>query len=118
MSDNHKVRPEGTGVDYGPIGVGLIGVMITAAAFVALIVAGLAAADLFPAASGPANALRDRGVWSATRAWANPLGIVGLAVLFAGAVPYALSNIRKAISYRRDALALALPMVLSKGTPS
>ena len=118
MTTKPQARPAGVGTDYGPLGVGLLGVMVTAAAFVALIVAGLAAADLFPAASGPADALTDRGVWAATRAWANPLGIVGLAVLFAGAVPYALSNIRNTISYRRDAMASALPVILSKGTHS
>ena len=118
MTTKSHVRPEGAGLDYGPLAVGLLGVMVTAAAFVALIVAGLAAADLFPATSSPADALRDRGFWSATQSWANPLGIVGLAVLFAGAVPYALSNIRKTITYRRNAMASALPVILSKGTPS
>lgn len=118
MTDTNHVRPAGAGDDYGPLGVGLVGVMVTVGAFIALIVAGVAAADLFPASSGAADALRDRGIWSATRAWANPLGIVGLAVLFAGAVPYALSNIRKTITYRRDAMTSALPLILSKGTPS
>lgn len=118
MTTKPHVRPAGAGIDYGPLAIGLLGVMVTAATLVALIVAGLAAADLFPATSGPADALRDRGVWSATQAWANPLGIVGLAVVFAGAVPYALDNIRKTISYRRDAMASALPVILSKGTPS
>jgi len=92
--------------------------MVTVAALIALIVAGLAAADLFPLASTDAQALTDRGVWASTRAWANPLGIVGLAVLFAGAVPYALHNIRTTITYRRDAMTHALPIVLSKGTDS
>lgn len=118
MTDKQQTRPTGNGSDYRPLAVGLLGAMITAAAFVALIVAGLAAADLFPAGSGPADTLQDRGVWAATRAWANPLGIVGMAVLFAGAVPYALTSIRKTITYRRDAMASALPVILSKGTPS
>ena len=114
MTTQPHVRPDGVGSNYGPLGVGLVGVMVTAAALIALIVAGVAAADLFPATSGPADALRDRGVWSATRAWANPLGLVGLAVLLGGAVPYALHNIRKAITYRADAMSTALPTLLTK----
>ena len=67
---------------------------------------------LFPSTSSRAEALRDQGVWSATRSWANPLGIGGLAVLFAGSVPYALYNIRTTITYRRDVMASALPLLL------
>lgn len=118
MTTKQLIPSDKGGVNYGPLAVGLIGAMVTAAAFIALIVAGLAAADLFPNTSGAADALRDQGIWSATRAWANPLGIVGLAVLLGGAVPYALSNIRKTISYRRDAMASALPIILTKGAPS
>lgn len=118
MTTNRTDQSERAGVNDGPLAVGLLGSMVTAAAFIALIVAGTAAADLFPATSSTADALRDRGVWSATQAWANPLGIVGLAFLFAGAVPYALSNIRKSISYRRDAMVSALPVILTKGPMS
>jgi hypothetical protein len=105
-------------VNYGPLAVGLVGAMVTAAAFIALIIAGLAAADLFPATSSASDALQDRGIWSATRAWANPLGIAGLAVLLGGAVPYALYNIRNTISYRRDSMASALPAILTKDATS
>lgn len=91
------------------------GVMATMAAFVALVIAGAAAADLFPATGSAAEAASDRGVWMATRAWANPVGLAGLAVLFAVAIPYALSNIRSAIGQRRDAMVTGLP-VLIKGT--
>ncbi len=114
MTTRPHDRPRAAGSDYGPLGVGLLGVLVTAAALVALIVAGLAAADLFPATSSPADALSDRGNWAATRAWASPLGLLGLAVLFAGAVPYALSNIRTAISHRADAMTTSLPSLLTK----
>ena len=114
MTKEPHDRPAEVGLDYGPLGVGLVGVMITAAALVALIVAGLAAADLFPVTSGPAEALTDRGVWAATRAWASPLGLLGLAVLFAGAVPYALGNIRTAIGHRATAMTTSLPALLAK----
>ncbi len=113
-----STRPAGAAIELGPLAVGMVGVMVTAGAFIALIVAGIAAADLFPATSGAAEALKDQGVWKATQAWANPLGIVGLAVLFAGAVPYALINIRKTISYRRDTMATGLPVLLQKGSQS
>jgi hypothetical protein len=48
----------------------------------------------------------------ATQAWANPVGLVGLAVLFAGAIPYALTNIRSAIGQRRDAMVAGLPALI------
>lgn len=116
MSTEPQTRPAGAGTGAGPLAVGLVGVMVTVVAFIALIVAGVAAADLFPATSGPAEALRDRGVWTATQAWAAPLGLVGLAVLFAGAVPFALSNIRKAIGYRAAAMTTSLPIIFAKGS--
>ncbi len=118
MTTKQSNPSAGAGVNYGPLAVGLVGAMVTGAAFIALIIAGLAAADLFPATSSAADAMRDQGVWSATRAWANPLGIVGLAVLFAAAVLYALNNIRTTISYRRDAMVSALPVILTKGATS
>lgn len=118
MTTSKRAQPSRTNGTYGPLTVGAIGVMITAVTFIGLIVAGVAAADLFPATSGPTDALRDRGIWSATQAWANPLGIVGLAVLFAGAVPYALINIRNTITYRRDVMTNTLLVILSKGSPS
>lgn len=115
MTSKEAERPVGAAVNYGPLSIGAVGMMITAVAFIALLVAGIAASDLFPVASDAEEALKDRGVWQATQAWANPFGIVGLAVLFAGAVPYALSNIRKTIRYRRDAMATALPAILGTG---
>jgi len=96
----------------GPLAVAGVGLMVTMAAFVALIVAGVAAADLFPATNSAAEAASDRGVWMATQAWANPVGLVGLAVLFAGAIPYALTNIRSAIGQRRDAMVAGLPALI------
>ena len=80
-----------------------------------IVVAGIAAADLFPATGSAADTAADRGVWMASQAWANPVGLVGLALLFAVAVPYALSNIRSAIGQRRDAMVSALPALI-KGT--
>lgn len=97
----------------GPIGTAVLGTMVVTAAFVALIVAGLAAADLYGTAGGDAS---DRGVWMATQAWATPLALTGLAVLFAGAVPLALSNIRSSISTRRDSMVSGLPIILADTT--
>lgn len=99
----------------GPLAAAGVGVMVTTAALVALIVAGVAAADLFPVTGSAAEAASDRGVWMATQAWANPVGLVGLAVLFAVAVPHALLNIRSAIGQRRDEMVTALPALI-KGT--
>lgn len=84
--------------------------MIVTAAIVALIVAGIAAADLFSPSSGAAS---DRGVWMATQAWATPLALTGLALLLAGAVPIALRNIRLSISFRRDSMVHNLPTILA-----
>lgn len=94
----------------GSIGIAVLGVMIVSAAFVALIVAGTAAADLFSPAGGDVS---DRGVWMATQAWSTPLALTGLAVLFAGAVPVALHSIRSAISFRRDSMVSGLPVILA-----
>ena len=49
----------------------------------------------------------------ATQAWANPVGLVGLAVLFAAAIPAALHRIRDAIDDRRDAMVHALPALIT-----
>lgn len=95
-----------------PLAVTAGGVMVTMGAFVALVVAGLAAAGLFPATDGAAEAARDRGVWMATMAWATPLGLAGLGVLFGVAVPLALRNIRQAIDHRRTALVASLPLLI------
>lgn len=91
------------------IGLALVGVMTVAAAFVALIVAGLAAGDVFSPSGGAAS---DQGVWMATQAWATPLALTGLAVLFAGAIPLALRNVRSSISFRRDSMASGIPTIL------
>ena len=108
-------RSKDTG-DQGALVAAGVGVMGTMAAFVALVVAGIAASDLFPATGSAAEAASDRGVWMATQAWANPVGLVGLAVLFAIAVPYALFNIRSAIGQRRDAMVTALPALITGAT--
>lgn len=94
----------------GPIGIAVLGVMIVTAALVAVIIAGTAAAELFSASGGDVS---DRGVWMATQAWATPLALTGLAVLFAGAIPVALRNIRSAISFRRDSMVSGLPVILA-----
>lgn len=99
----------------GPIVAASVGVMVTMAALVALIVAAVAAANLFPATGSAAQAASDRGVWMATQAWANPVGLAGLATLLAVAIPYALFNIRSAIGQRRDATVTGLPALI-KGT--
>ena len=90
-----------------------VGLMATMAAFAALVVAGLAAADLFPDTGGTTEAAADRGVWMATQAWAGPLGIAGVAVLFGLAIPLALRNVRSAIDHRRDAMVTALPTLMN-----
>jgi hypothetical protein len=92
-----------------PIGLALLGVMTVAAAFVALVVAGIAAGDVF---SPSGDAASDQGVWMATQAWATPLALTGLAVIFAGAIPLALRNVRSSISFRRDSMANGLPRIL------
>lgn len=110
---NHTTSTRDTGTGSpgaGPTGIAVLGVMIVTAAFVALIVAGTAAADLFSPSGGDVS---DRGVWMATQAWATPLALTGLAVLFAAAVPIALRNIRTAISFRRDAMVNGLPVILA-----
>lgn len=88
------------------------GISVTMAAFIALIVAGIAAADVFPATGAAAEVAADRGVWASTQAWANPLGITGVAVLFGVAIPLALRNVRSAIDHRRTALVTALPILI------
>lgn len=92
-----------------------VGLMATMVAFIALVVAGVAAADLFPATGGAAEAAADRGVWMATQAWANPLGITGVAALFGLAIPLALRNVRSAVDHRRDAMVSALPTLITNG---
>ena len=97
----------------GPLIVAGLGLAITIAAFVALVVAGAAAADLYPATGSAAQAAADGGLLAATQAWANPLALTGIAVLLALAVPYALINIRSAIGQRRDAMVTTLPALIS-----
>lgn len=99
----------------GPLVAAGVGVMVTMVALVALVVSAAAAADLFPAAGSAAEAASDRGVWMATQAWASSVGLAGVAVLLAVAVPFALSSIRSAIGQRRDAMVTALPALI-KGT--
>lgn len=89
-----------------------IGTMATMAALVALIIAGIAGADLFPATGTASQAAADRGVWAATQAWANPLALTGLGVIFGVAIPLALHNVRSAIDHRRSAMVTALPALI------
>lgn len=109
MPDTNPGRSDGTTT---PLVVTAVALMATMAAFIALIVAGLAAADLFPVAGDAADAAADQGVWTSTQAWANPLGILGLGVLFGAAIPLALRNVRSAIDYRRTAMVAALPALI------
>lgn len=81
--------------------------MVTMAAFVALIVAG-AAADVF---SGTGSA-SDQGVWMATKAWATPLAVASVGLIFGVAIPLALQNVRSAIDHRRRAMVAALPTLI------
>jgi hypothetical protein len=102
-----------SGSGSAPIGLALLGVMTVTVAFVALIVAGIAAGDIFSTSGGTAS---DQGVWMATQAWATPLALTGLAVIFAGAIPLALRNVRSSISFRRDSMASGLPQILHTAT--
>lgn len=95
-----------------PLAVTATSVMATMVAFIALIVAGIAATGLFPATGGAAEAAQDRGVWMATQAWGNPLGLAALGVIFGVAIPLALSNVRQAIDHRRTAMVAALPTLI------
>lgn len=95
----------------------VLGIALTATitAFIALVVAGIAAADLFPVTGSAADAAADRGVWMATQAWANPVAIAGVAALFGLAIPLALRNVRSAIDHRRNAMVTALPTLITTG---
>ncbi len=91
-----------------PLAVTAVGVMTVMAAFIALIVAGINAGDFFGGGTAA-----DQGVWMATVAWANPLGLVGMAILFGGSVIIALNNIFGHIRYRRDSMANGIPKILA-----
>jgi hypothetical protein len=82
--------------------------MVTMAAVVALIVGGVAAAD---AVSGSGTA-SDLGVWMATKAWATPLAVASVGVIFGVAIPLALQNVRSAIDHRRRAMVATLPTLI------
>ncbi|HUV11874.1 MAG TPA: hypothetical protein VMX12_12930 [Acidimicrobiia bacterium] len=78
-------------------------------AFAALVYAGVTIANVF-SASG--DAARDTGVFRSITAWATPLGLFGVATLFAAAIPLSLAQIRTGIQERRNALSTALPQLL------
>ncbi len=94
---------------FVPLAVTAVGVMTVMAAFIALIVAGINAGDFFGGGT-----IADQGVWRATVAWANPLALVGMAVLFGGSVILALNNIFGHIRYRRDSMANGIPVILAR----
>lgn len=54
----------------------------------------------------------DRGIWMSTHAWANPLALSGLGLIFGVAIPLALRNVRDAIGGRRDAMVAHLPALI------
>ncbi len=97
-----------------PLAVTAVGVMTVMAGFVALIIAGVNAGDLF----SPSGVASDQGVWMATRAWANPLAQIGMAILFGGAVILALNNIFGHIRYRRDSMVEGLPAIIARSQAS
>ncbi len=94
---------------FVPLAVTAVGVMTVMAASIALIVAGINAGDFFGGGT-----ITDQGVWKATVAWANPLAIFGLAILFGGAVILALNSIFGHIRYRRDSMANGIPVILAR----
>lgn len=89
-----------------------VGAMATMAALVALVVAGVAGGALFPATGSASAAAADRGIWTATQAWANPLALAGAGVIFGVAIPLAVRNIRSAIDHRRAVMVAALPSLI------
>lgn len=88
-----------------------VGVLVVIGAFVALVVAGINVADTLAAAGDVA---RDTGVFRAITAWATPLGLLGVATLFAVAIPAALARVRGGIGERRDALVESLPRLIAQ----
>jgi len=93
-----------------PLAVAAVGVMTVMAGFIALIIAGVNAGDFF----SPSGVASDQGVWMATRAWANPLAQIGMAILFGAAVILALNNIFGHIRYRRDSMIKGLPTIIAR----
>lgn len=87
-----------------------LGLVVVTVSFVALIVAAVTVADVFTAS--PSDPQADQGVWAATRAWAEPLGILGVATLFGVAIVSALWRIRFSMEGRRDALVAHLPALV------
>lgn len=87
-----------------------LGLMVVMASFIALIVAAVTVADVFTAS--PSDPQADTGVWAATRAWAEPLGILGVATLFGVAIVSALWRIRFSMDGRRNALVEHLPRLI------
>jgi len=104
-----KKGADGNSSLFVPLAVTAVGVMTVMAAFIALIVAGVNAGDFFGGGT-----IADQGVWKATMAWANPLAMIGMAILFGGAVILALVNILGHIRYRRDSMVSGLPVILAK----
>lgn len=104
-----KNGAEGSSSLLVPLAVTAVGLMTVMAAFIALIVAGVNAGDFFGGGT-----IADQGVWKATVAWANPLAILGMAILFGGAVILALVNIFGHIRYRRDSMSAGIPVILAR----
>jgi len=104
-----KKGADGSSSQLGPLAVTAVGTMTVMAAFVALVVAGINAGDFFAGGT-----IADQGVWKATMAWANPLAMIGMAILFGGAVIMALVNILGHIRYRRDSMVSGLPVILAR----
>lgn len=84
-----------------------LGLMVVMASLIALIVAAVTVAGAFTAS--PSDPQADRGVWAATRAWGEPLGILGVAMLFGVAIVSALWRIRFSMDGRRNAFVEHLP---------
>lgn len=87
-----------------------LGVVLTLAAFAALVVAGVNIGDAF-ASNG--DVARHTGVYRSVTAWAVPLGLLGITTLFGAAIPVGLARVRDGIHLRRDALVESLPLLVN-----
>jgi len=95
-------------------GLALVGAATVVVSFVAMFVAGLAVGDSFVPGADAVDRARDTGVFRAVSAWARPLALTGIALVFSG-VFVALVAIRKTyLPGRRDALTHILPTVLAR----
>jgi len=105
-NDNHVTKRATWANLFAPLGLMLV--MVAGFAF---IVAGVFSADTFGGGMAPNQLARHHGVVASVGAWAMPLALSGIAMLFS-AIAVALTRVGISIRGRRDALVHALPRVL------